>query len=284
MKALLFEINFPFFSVKVPYAYQMRVSNILVPPSTLFSAIYRSYVEVCGWDYSLETLQLFTENIQYVGVAVLPREKNREEIGIKVSSLLLRHFRTAEQQKRAEGKEGDAMLREIVFLDGRLIGLVLYDELKNMTEAVEAITWLGNTESLVSTRVLEELPVESRETSIEGEAVMTQIVADDRSKLPQFGVVEIAGKIAPPRGEGRKPQDVCYVWHPVASLEPDVFRPIRVRDIRSYVESHGAVLVKSTVLECSFAAIVDEFNVIFSSSSHSRGRKKGKRGKHGGVN
>jgi len=224
MKVLIFEVKPLFYSYKAPISYQVKVSNILLPPSALLGAIYKNYVKEILGSYSRDTLLNFLNSVEYAGFAVLPVDGG-DFVSFRKFAVLLRHWRFEKGRKELTS---DAMLREYVYVYGRLIGVIAYEGLDDeaLTRAVESIVYLGNSESMVSVRVLELLHLTKNADSCH-DGYMMQIVSESTDGLPHRGVVEQCGKIPRvPWGE-REPIDVCYVWNPVEPIGRDLYRPIR---------------------------------------------------------
>ncbi|ADM27731.1 CRISPR-associated protein Cas5 family [Ignisphaera aggregans DSM 17230] len=230
MKVLLFEVKSLFYSYKAPIAYQVKASNMLPPPSALLGAVYRNYVRETSSSYSKDSLSEFLRSVAYAGFAVLPVD-DRGFVSFRKFVVLLKHWRL---EKDEEEPRPDAMLREYVYMHGRLVGVIAYNGLNNetLTKVVETIEYLGNSESLIGIRALESgLSVKSAEEC--GDGYMTQMISSSVNNLPRHGVIEQCGRVPRSPWGGRETADVCYVWNPLEPAGKDLYRPIRFGDIRT---------------------------------------------------
>jgi len=248
MKVLLFEVKPLFYSYKAPIAYQVKASNMLIPPSALLGAVYRNYVMETLGSYSEGTLSEFLGSVKYAGFAVLPTDGGGL-VSLRRFAVLLKHWRL---EKDEEEPYPDAMLREYVYVYGRLVGAIAYSGLDDeaLVRAVELIVYLGNSESMVSVRALEPgLSVKGADEC--GDGYVMQMVSDSVNSLPRRGVVEQCGRIPRVPWGGREPADVCYVWNPVEPAGRDLYRSIRYGNIKDELREDPRrkfVCVESRVL------------------------------------
>jgi len=237
VEAILFEVKGFFHSYKVPLAYQVKASNLLVPPSALLGAIYKSYVREAGLDYTRETLSNFLKEVKYVGLAVLPKE-GLNEVLVRRSELTRRLWR----YERDVEIRSDAMVREYVYLHGQAIGVISFESPNTdfkvlLARALEGIEYLGDSESIVSVRVLDENPqmLRIREAPDCREGYMAQLIADNVDKLPKLGVIEQCGRVPRTPWGARQPGDICYVWQPLAPRTGDRYKPLKYSEIEQEV-------------------------------------------------
>jgi len=243
MKVLIFEVKPLFYSYKTPNVYQVKPSNMFLPPSVLIGAIYKNYVKEVLGSYSRDTLLKFLRLVEYTGFAVLPKD-GEDFVSLKKFAVLLKHWRFEDKLR------SDAMLREYVYIYAKLIGVIAYKELDDdaLARAVESIVYLGNSESMVSVRLLESVvPTKDIEKCRDG--YVMQIVSENIDDLPHRGIVELCGKVPKiPWGE-RRATDICYVWNPVEPVDEDVYRPIRYSNIEMQEDMHRkAVCIESKTL------------------------------------
>jgi len=251
MKVLLFEVKPLFYSYKAPIAYQVRASNMLPPPSALLGAVYRNYVSETSGSYSEGSLSEFLRSIAYAGFTVLP-VNGGGFVSFRRFAVLLKHWRL----ERGEDVRPDAMIREYVYVYGKLIGAIAYDGLNDeaLARAVEDLEYLGNSESLVSVRVLESGFI-AKGTEGCRDGYMMQIVSGSISNLPRCGVVEQCGRVPRAPWGDRETADVCYVWNPVEPIGKDLYRPIRYGNIEAELQEDlhwKVVCVKSESLNTRF--------------------------------
>lgn len=237
MKGIVFEIKPLFYSCKLPVAYQIKTSSILPPPSSLLGAIYKNYVKVLDLDYSKSSLVKFLSDVIYVGLTLLPPKADLDTVIIKKFSVLLKHHRIEKDPKsREKGRRIDAMAREYVFTSGRMIGVLVAKNLDSpLIEAVESMEYLGNSESIVSVKVLErDLPVEMLDVNkVMDKNVMLQIISSDIESLPVRGVIEQCGRIPSEPWSSREAKDFCYVWNPLEPFIVNRYKPLSYKDVVS---------------------------------------------------
>jgi len=238
VEALLFEVKTLFYSYKVPVAYQVKSSTLLIPPSALLGAIYRGYVREAGLSYTGETLSSFLVAVKYAGVAVLPEEGLGEVLVRKfeVTRRLWRYERDVKPVKL------DAMVREYAGLRGRVVGVVAFEGLGGgfrhlLARALEGIEYLGDSESIAGVRVLDESPQVFRLKEVPGcsDGFMAQLIAGNADRLPKLGVIEQCGRVPKTPWGPRHHEDVCYVWQPLAPRVRDRYRPLRYADVEREV-------------------------------------------------
>jgi len=255
VKVLLFEVKPLFYSYKAPIAYQVKASNMLIPPSTLLGAVYRNYVMETLGSYSEGSLSEFLRSVEYAGFAVLPADGG-DLVSLRRFEVLLKHWRLERDEKEPRP---DAMLREYVYVYGKLVGAIAYSGLDDeaLVRAVEGIVYLGNSESMVSVRALESrLSIKGVAEECEDGYVM-QMVSDSVNSLPRRGVVEQCGRVPRAPWDGREPADICYVWNPLEPAGKDLYRPIRFSGIRTELREDlrrkaVCVCVKSAALNAKF--------------------------------
>jgi len=283
VKALLFELKPLFLSYKTPISYQVKTSNLLPPPSALLGALFKNYVRITGGDYSPESLRNFLSNVKYTGVIVLSTDGS-SFVTAKRFSVLLKHIRLerVEEEKRKEGElRTDAMLREFVHIHGKVVGTLLLNSssvgVDMLVDALEAIEFVGNSESLTTVKVIEELDPQS---GIQGDGFLMQVVSDDISKLPPVGIVEQCGKISSEPWGGRKSSEVCYVWSPLVSVGGHKYLPVKYSDVKGLTYSKVYSLYSKT-LGATLVVVADGFDCLMPASEEasiatprSRSRKK----------
>lgn len=250
MEAILFEVKGFFYSYKVPLAYQVKASNLLVPPSALLGAIYKSYVRETGLNYTGETLSNFLKEVRYVGLAILPKE-GLNEVLVRRSELTRRLWR----YEREVEIRSDAMVREYVYLHGQAMGVISFESPNRgfkvlLARALEGIEYLGDSESIVSVRVLDENPqvLRIQEAPNCREGYMAQLIADNVDRLPKLGVIEQCGRVPRTPWGVRQPGDICYVWQPLAPRTGDRYKPLKYSEIEQEIEENtvaGMWCVKS---------------------------------------
>lgn len=263
MRAFVFEIRPLFLSHKSPTAYQVKTSNILPPPSTLLGAIYKNYVGLTNLDYSEGTLKGFLKAVKFAGMTVIPSSPSKD-IVVKRSAVLLKHHRL----ERGARERGDAMAREFVFIDGRILGLVAVEgpvSQKAITEAVEGIEYIGNSESLVSVQMLDADAkvldaIDARRKGNGG--IMMQMVSSDAKSLPSVGIIEQCGKVPERPWGARDSKDVCYVWNPLEPLGKDRYQVLRFSD-RVYIAERKFMLVHSDRLGEDLVLSPDGFESLY---------------------
>jgi len=283
VEAVLFEVKGFFYSYKVPLAYQVKASNLLVPPSALLGAIYKSYVREAGLEYTGETLFNFLKGVRYVGLAVLP-EEGLGEVLVRRSELTRRLWR----YERGVEVRSDAMVREYVYLHGRATGVVFFEGPDRgfkglLARALEGIEYLGDSESIVSVRVLDESPqvLQVRNAPDCREGYMAQLVAENVDRLPKLGVIEQCGRVPRTPWGARQPGDICYVWQPLAPRTGDKYKPLRYSEIEREVGEDVVTsmwCVKSERVRAGLVFSTAGFECISTSTSPAGAREGRRRG------
>lgn len=261
MKAIVFEIKPLFYSYKSPVSYQIKTSNILPPPSALLGAIYKSYVEVANLDFSQDTLIGFLRAVKFVGTTVVPKTSSRTHV-IKKFSVLMKHHRLEYDPKVKEGKREDAMVREFIFIEDGILGLIAFEDAMNheiLMRAVEGIEYLGNSESLVSVNVLDVVDVKEKGNN----GVMMQMVSSSVTSLPSIGIIEQCGKIPKRPWGSRESKDVCYVWNPLISLGRDRYRVVYLDEIANMIKQRKSLFVHSDKLGEGLVFSPDDFECLY---------------------
>jgi len=242
LKCVFAKVTTTFYSYKTPHPYQVKTSNLVLPPTTLLMAIYRNLILLSGGDFCWESLKTYLkEKVVYAGFTIVPREGS-DKVHFAKSALLLRLSRAGE----GAGHKTDAMRREYVFTDGSYIGIFAFRGLEEdlVRRAVEYIDFLGNSESLVSVRVLGFADIEYADKA-DKDAFMGQSLSDDFSIFTQFGgigLVERCGKITLWE---RNVEDILYVWFPLKPTgvllgsETETFEPVRFGEIRGSLKGAG---------------------------------------------
>ena len=166
MRALVLSIRVPFFSIKLPEAYQVAASYDYLMPSTLFGALCASLCMIYGWKEEeckeklkgTKVRELYLKNPQKEWVVraskfpvILRRVKKVLEIGRLPSSL-----------DEASGFF-DARVREYVFTLDERKAIVLTSRLDEVKEAAWLISRVGDSESLLSVTNVEEIELEECE-------------------------------------------------------------------------------------------------------------------------
>jgi CRISPR-associated protein Cas5 subtype I-A len=242
MNVIVFEVKALFYSYKPPIAYQVKTSNMMPQPSSLIGALYRSYVECHGLDYSKETYDRFLNQIAFAGFAIIPRDGGNT-VTIKDFPVLIKHWRIEKDEKL----KSDAMLRHYVVSDGRIVGVVGVEteDVKTFIDPVSTIEYLGNSETLVSVRVYgvvkprKASSVDRREGLDKYYAM--QIVSSN-AELPSIGVIEQCGKLSDTPWGSRGLSDICYVWEPLEFVGAHKYRPVRAMEVLEYISENLFVI------------------------------------------
>ena len=267
LKAVALEVRPLFYSCKLPTVYQVRLANILPPPSALLGSLYKAYATYTGLDFE-QGYARFLESVVYAGFALLPR--SAAPIAVCRFQLLLKHH----EFRGGEGHRSDAMLRGFVFTDGLLVALLLttlpqadYEKLK---ESAALIEYLSNSESLVHARLLE-CSLRGFDAQRDADGYVAQIVASEASKFPLVGIVEQCGVMPEEAGGSREPHEVIYVWQPLKPIQGkrDFYEPVRACDINLGVYRR-VLTVELGERRSKLIAVVDYFESIKASVKRSK--------------
>jgi len=278
VKAVVFEAKYLFYSIKSPISYQVRVSNILPSASTLLGALYKGYVEANNFDYNDNTYRDFLNRIEFAGFTCIPPNEHGY-IKIKEFSLPLKHWRFERDrvigdQRKKGGKEleADVVLRQYIATNAKLIGIAVLDDkdVDTIVEALYHIDWLGNTESLVSIRLLQVANVVKLDCESKKEVVknyyMMQIINRDVNLMPSRGIIEQCGTMPRDHWGNRTPSDICYVWHPLEPVMPNTYKLLKLGDVQEHILKHNCnVLAVKTLDSINLAFINQGFECIKSS-------------------
>jgi len=286
MNAIVFEVKALFYSYKPPIAYQIKTSNIMPQPSSLVGALYRSYVESNGFSYSKETYNWFLNQISFAGFAIIPHNGVGTVI-IKDFPVLIKHWRMEERGDKEP--EFDAMIRHYFVSNGRIIGIVGVEteDAKPFIDAVSAIEYLGNSESLVSIRVIKVAKPNKAQSTDKKENLdryyIAQVISDNTSSLPSIGIIEQCGRLSELPWGSRESGNVCYVWEPLEVVSANRYRPLKAIEILNHFKDDLFVIDIENKFGLTF--IMKGFDCLKprgittpSSGDVSRGRRRGKGG------
>ena len=158
MRALVLSIRVPFFSIKLPEAYQVAASYDYLMPSTLFGALCASLCVLNGWkeEECKEKLK---------GTKVRELYPKRVVLASKFPVILRRVRGVLEERRLPSSLDEatgffDAMVREYVFTLDERKAIVLTSRLDEVKEAAWLISRAGDSESLLSVTSVEEVELE----------------------------------------------------------------------------------------------------------------------------
>lgn len=279
MKGIVFEIKPLFYSYKTPIAYQIKSSNVLLSPSSLLGAVYKNFIKLLNLDYSNDTLKKFLNNTKYTGLTLISRD-NTNLVSMVRFAVLLKHHRIERDEKsKKKSEEGlggktwrtDAMAKEYVFTNGRIVGAFVVNDIDVFVEAIESIEYLGNSESLVSVQILEaDLPIQVFKigNSIANRTrdnVMLQMVSKSVDLLPSRGIIEQCGVLPEKPWGHRTGKDTCYVWNPLEPIERNRYRSLSYKDIIDVNHNREFMSIYSSKLGLDLVFSIDGFDCLYPS-------------------
>ena len=158
MRALVLSIRVPFFSIKLPEAYQVAASYDFLMPSTLFGALCASLCVLNGWkeEECKEKLK---------GTKVRELYPRKVVLASKFPVILRRVRGVLEEGRLPSSLDEatgffDAMVREYVFTLDERKAIIVTDRLDEVKEAAWLISRIGDSESLLSVTNVEEVELE----------------------------------------------------------------------------------------------------------------------------